>query len=582
MYQVKCNGYILHDDNSEKLRLHNLDLELELNQLNSLNFTIYPTHPYYDQIQKLKPLIELTRDGELIFRGRILDYEVGFQNQVQVACEGELAFLLDSRVRPYEHTGTPAEFLEFLINTHNAQMGSNAEKKFVLGQVTVTDGDTTNDNNQIFRSNVNYPTVWGELNEKLIQPLGGYLLVDEDAEGNRRINYITENEFKRASQSVDFGNNLLDLKISSKGSEIITALIPLGGKPDSETGETEEETARLDITSYTTNEIIEEREDGIVYKIAETTDDVICKFNDYIFSQSGVAQYGFILGYQTFDDIKVDVQDLVRAGTEALNANKKSTESIELNALDMYRLKVNIHAFNIATKTKVTSLKHNMNEELPITKIKLNLLNPTTNKLTLQKVESTFTERTISNNKAQQADQGKIETIEANVSGLESKTNSNATAIAETTEKLTSMVNQTSDEIMTQVSEKHYLKDETDRLISNVETQVTQTKDEVEIRFNTFNQNIQNVIEGTDAQFQEISKYIRFKDGNILLGEEGNELVLKIQNDRISFLESDTEVAYFSNRKLFVLDGEFINTLRLGNFAFIPRANGNVSFKKVT
>lgn len=89
------------------------------------------------------------------------------------------------------------------------------------------------------------------------------------------------------------------------------------------------------------------------------------------------------------------------------------------------------------------------------------------------------------------------------------------------------------------------------------------------------------VAAGADAKFQEISKYIRFIDGNIILGEEGNELTLKIENDRIAFLESGAEVAYFSNRKLYVLDGEFLNSLTLGNFAFLPRANGNLSFKKV-
>jgi hypothetical protein len=89
------------------------------------------------------------------------------------------------------------------------------------------------------------------------------------------------------------------------------------------------------------------------------------------------------------------------------------------------------------------------------------------------------------------------------------------------------------------------------------------------------------VAAGTDAKFEEISKYIRFVDGNIVLGEEGNTLTLQIENDRISFLDSGLEVAYFSNNRLYVTDGEFINSLQLGNFAFIPRENGNLSFKKL-
>ena len=86
----------------------------------------------------------------------------------------------------------------------------------------------------------------------------------------------------------------------------------------------------------------------------------------------------------------------------------------------------------------------------------------------------------------------------------------------------------------------------------------------------------------TDANFEEIRKYIRFVEGKILLGEVGNELELQIANNRISFLQSNAEVAYFSNNKLYVTDGEYTNSLRLGQFAFLPRENGNLSFKKLT
>ena len=84
-----------------------------------------------------------------------------------------------------------------------------------------------------------------------------------------------------------------------------------------------------------------------------------------------------------------------------------------------------------------------------------------------------------------------------------------------------------------------------------------------------------------DAEFEEIRKYIRFVDGMILLGEVGNELELQISNDRISFLQDGAEVAYFSNRKLYVTDTQILHSLQLGNFAFMPRDNGNLSFKKI-
>ena len=126
------------------------------------------------------------------------------------------------------------------------------------------------------------------------------------------------------------------------------------------------------------------------------------------------------------------------------------------------------------------------------------------------------------------------------------------------------------------------MKDQTDALVSSVSTELTQTQKSIEIQFKQFSADVEAVAAGADAEFEEIRKYIRFIDGKILLGEVGNELELQIANDRISFLQDGAEVAYFSDRKLYVTDGQYTHSLQIGNFAFMPRANGNLSFKKVT
>ena len=139
----------------------------------------------------------------------------------------------------------------------------------------------------------------------------------------------------------------------------------------------------------------------------------------------------------------------------------------------------------------------------------------------------------------------------------------------------------TQEDITATVAEKYYLKEDTDALISVVSTEVEQTKNSFDITFTQFSQDIEAAASGADAQFEEIRKYIRFEDGKILLGEAGNELELEIANDRISFLQDGAEVAYFSNRKLYVTDTQILHSLQLGSFAFMPRANGNLSFKKI-
>jgi hypothetical protein len=139
----------------------------------------------------------------------------------------------------------------------------------------------------------------------------------------------------------------------------------------------------------------------------------------------------------------------------------------------------------------------------------------------------------------------------------------------------------TADNIQTTVAENYYLKEDTDALISSVSTTIEQTKESVEIQFTQFSQDIQAVAEGTDAEFELIKKYIRFIDGKILLGELGNELELVIDKERISFFQDGAEVAYFSNRKLYVTDGEYTHSLRVGKLAITPRQNGNTSINIV-
>ena len=57
--------------------------------------------------------------------------------------------------------------------------------------------------------------------------------------------------------------------------------------------------------------------------------------------------------------------------------------------------------------------------------------------------------------------------------------------------------------------------------------------------------------------------------------------MLHIENDRISFLDDGAEVAYLSNKRLYVTDAHFLHSLRVGAFAWVPRANGNLSLVKV-
>ena len=137
------------------------------------------------------------------------------------------------------------------------------------------------------------------------------------------------------------------------------------------------------------------------------------------------------------------------------------------------------------------------------------------------------------------------------------------------------------DKVVIEVGEKTYSKDDIDNMLGNVNTQFEQTKNAFNFNFEQLTKNMNALVSETDSGFSEIKKYIRFIDGAIVIGEEGNPLILKMINDRISFLENGNEVAYISNRRMYITDTEILNSLSIGNFAFKPRENGNLSFGKV-
>lgn len=535
MYEVYCDNYLLYSSSIENLKIINPKVDLEDNKTGSFTFMIYPDHPYYASIRKMKSIIKVFQDGFLLFKGRVLNDEVGFHNEKAIICEGELAFLLDSVQRPYDYSGDVEGFFRQIVMNHNSQV--DAEKQFTIGNVTVTDP-----NGYITRSSTDYTKTWNVLEDKLLKMLGGHIIVRHENNVNY-IDYLADYS-TISSQTIQFAKNLLDMKRIRKGEDIITALIPLGAKLESEEGtETEE---RLTIKSV--------------------NDDV-----DYIYNQDAVAQFGWIFGINTWDDVTV-ASNLLTKGQAYLAGVISETNTIELSAADLATIEENISSFHLGTYVRVTSNPHGIDQNFLVTKLSISLMNPASNKLTLGGTIESFTDKTNGIGKVQNDIKGQIEKVSSQA----------ANAIREIETNFESVIQQSEENIITQVSEKVYLKDETDTMVSAISTAVEQNKEEVNIQFNTYKAAIDDLADGTDAEFAEIKKYIRFIDGKILLGEVGNELELQIANDKISFLQNNAEVAYFSNNKLYVTDGEYTNSLRLGSFAFLPRENGNLSFKRIT
>lgn len=129
--------------------------------------------------------------------------------------------------------------------------------------------------------------------------------------------------------------------------------------------------------------------------------------------------------------------------------------------------------------------------------------------------------------------------------------------------------------------------------VDNLNTTVTQhterintfeqTQSGFEFTFNTLTNTVTQLGNQVSTTYEEQLKYIKFIDGEIWLGKdpEGSEDDFKvvISNEKIRFLQNNVEVAYLSNNQLYITNGQILNRLDLGQFAFFPRDNGNLTFR---
>ena len=353
MYRVYLDGALIYHSKLESMPIYNPSLELEVNKTGSFEFTIYPDHPRYALIRKLKSIVTVYQGDDLLFRGRVLEEESGWHNEKKVICEGDTAFLLDSILRPFTFTGRPMEFLSHVLNLHNEQV--EKEKRFSLGRVTV-DGYITHDTTE-------YATAKDTLDKVLLDTYGGYFVPRFDGE-TAFLDYLSEITIL-APQTIEFGKNLLDLKITRKGADIATAVIPLGAKIKDEEGNDTDK--RLTIKNVN---------DG----------------KDYIQNDDAVARYGFIVKTVVFEDI-TEPETLKIQGRGELAKSVKLPDTIELTAADMAAMGQDITSFHIGTMVHVTSPPHGIDQRLEVSKLSIKLLDPGANRMTLGGVLSSFTQK---------------------------------------------------------------------------------------------------------------------------------------------------------------------------------------------
>jgi len=344
MYTIKSGNTVLHNVilKDDGYVVEEPKIDEEVNKSSTLTFTVPPTNPAYSTIQKMKSIITVYDDDEEIFRGRVLDDKSDYFKRKQVYCEGELAFLLDSKQRPYSFSGDIPQLLAMYIREHNSQV-QDPEKQFLLGNVTVTDP-----NRYIVRADSEYLSTYESIQKKLIEELGGYIRIRKDGTV-RRIDYLKQIG-RNDSQIIRFAENILDLSRLVDASNIFTALIPLGAKAEgSET--------RLTISSVNGG-------------------------NDYLFNQAAVGQFGWIWQTNTWDDVTV-AENLKSKGEAHLQSGLIAETTIELTAFDLHLINADIQRIKCGETVKVISEPHGIDGWMMVSKMTTDLENPENSKMTL-------------------------------------------------------------------------------------------------------------------------------------------------------------------------------------------------------
>lgn len=529
--QVYADNVLAYDNRLEDYSLLELSVKNIINKAGTATIKMPPDHPAYFQYSQYKTIVTIYRDGAIRFRGRALLVQDDYFKRRTITCEGEMCFLRDSVSRPYLYQDSPEAIFTEVISLHNAQV--EAEKQFVVGTITATDP------NNYIRVESETAGQTSDVINKLLDRVGGYIVFTSNQDGQRVINWYEALNY-RSRQAIEIGSNLLDFSRSSGNEDIATVIVPYGAKDES-TGQ------RVTIESVN---------DGL----------------DFIQDYDAVSLRGVISKPVYWDDVILP-ENLLAKAQQYLAANRNIITALELSAVDLSILDSDIGTMEVGDTIRVRSKPHNVDEDFLLEERDTDLLNPANDKVTLGKQRITLTtEDALGDYKSR----SEMQNIQRNIKA--DYTLNIAAAVEETKTTLSSLIQQTSEAIRLEVSETYATNDQIQSAIS---TSMTQLSDSFNFLFET----LQATVDENDAeartQFETIQKYIRFEDGNIILGESGNELILRIENDRIGFYDQGAEVAYFSNKQLYVLDGHFINSLRVGKFAFLPRENGNLSLVKV-
>ena len=516
MYQLRYGQYILYDPRlatpEDKLLIRDPSVHLAVGKAGDLAFTLQPDHPYLSNLRRMNGLVELL-DGNLpIYRGRITRDTKDFYGAHKIETEGIMAALNDSLIPPFAFPddfeedadyqtaaagGNVVEFLfRWLLAQHNSQV--SAEQQIKPGVCTVADP-----NNYISRSSTEYLTAMEAIRGKLSESLlGGYLLIRYEADGNY-LDYYAELPLTN-TQPVEFAANLLDLNSEVDGTQIYTAILPLGKDG-------------LDLSALP---------DG------DLTDDLV-KSGLTIYSKSGVATYGRITRHIKWDDVTVasNLQDKAKA---ALADNGLSMpETITCKAVDL-GWQDTVQHFRVGRMTMLASTPHGYNTAYPLMELSPDILNPGNTQITMGATKRTYTGNQI------ETERKTAERIDRTRQEMDTRIDSSATQVVQTTQQQITDLQQNVNSIILSALENYVETGDFGSYKEEISAKLSVLTDQLAIDITKVTERIDNVNGDLQAKYDSITKAFRFTSDGLIIGESGNEILLRLDNDVLQFVRNNT------------------------------------------
>lgn len=530
--------YTLYDPRSPELKVLSPTCQMGVNKAGLLTFSVPLTHPYAGKIAKLDTELTLWQDSSVLFRGRALNDEWDLYGTRKVEAEGELAYLNDS-VQPLTvyHNMTVAAYFAKLIEIHNAQVDES--RQFAAGQVTVT-----NSTDNVYRQS-DYESTMDALQDKLLDRLGGYLVIRYGTDGTRYLDYLKEYGNVN-SQRITPSTNLLDMLHTVRGEDIATAIIPLGAQlEDAEK-----------IGTVTPRLTIEAANGG----------------KNYIYDADAVAKWGWIRKVVIHDDITLS-ENLLRAGYADLEAAKYLQGSIEVDAVDLHLTNADIERIKLGDMILFSSSANETPVAMQVSEIDLPIDDPGSATYTLGVSYKTMTEKQMNlrRNFSTQLEIIRSEDITRTDKVRQEFTDYKAD-VRQNLDSITSSVTETRTELTTTTDNVYdALGQLKDTIVSTEEVEnikqllISQWSDQVEYRFTQVTDLIDSANDTIAENQRLFEQYIRFEGALITLGRSDSNIQAALSNDRLEFTENGQTVAYISNRMLYITDAQIVGSLSFGD-----------------